>query len=158
MHEHDHAEGAEAARLQPGEVIAGDVLHDAPTALHHAAVAGYERDAEQMILDRSEAVPQRARRRGRDDGAERAPGETGRINREPRAAVGELLAQLIEPDAGLGGRREVGRLDRGNPVEAAGRDREVGGSVALQPRPGAFDSYAPPFLVPGPQYQRDRVR
>src|SRR6266545_7042597 len=85
MHEHDHAEGAEAARLQPGEIIAGDVLHDAPAALHHATVAGYERDAEQVILDRSEAVPQRARRRGRDDGAERAPGETGRINREPRS-------------------------------------------------------------------------
>src|SRR5258706_13943691 len=107
----------------------GAFLNAAPAALHHAAVAGYERDAEQMILDRSETVPQRARRRGRDDGAERAPGETGRIDREPRAAVGQLLPQLIEPDASLGGRREVGRLDRGNPVEAAGRDRQAGGAV-----------------------------
>src|SRR5258705_9724390 len=142
MYEHDHAEGAEAARLQPGGVTAGEFLHDAPAALHHAAVAGYERDAEQMILDRSETVPQRARRRGRDDGAERAPGETGRIDREPRAAVGQLLPQLVEPDASLGGRREVGRLDRGNPVEAAGRDGEGGGGTALSAPAGAPASCA----------------
>src|SRR5258705_4580643 len=143
MHEHDHAEGAEPARLQPGEVITGDVLHDAPAALHHAAVAGYERDAEQVILDRSEAVPQRARRRGRDDGAERAPGETGRIDREPRAAVGQLLPQLIEPHASLGGRPEGGRLDLGNPVEAAWRDRGVGGLLGLAPPARATSADAP---------------
>src|SRR5258706_14029781 len=123
--------------------MSGDVLHDAPAALHHAAVAGYERDAEQMILDRSETVPQRARRRGRDDGAERAPGETGRIDREPRAAVGQLLPQLIEPDASLGGRREVGRLDRGNPVEAAGRDRRGGRGPTLAPPAGTPQSDPP---------------
>src|SRR5258708_22631088 len=102
--------------------MAGVVLRAHPVALPHPGVAGYERDAEQMILDRSETVPQRARRRGRDDGAERAPGETGRIDREPRAAVGQLLPQLIEPDASLGGRREGGRLDRRNPADAAGPD------------------------------------
>src|SRR5258706_9331413 len=106
-----------------------------------------------MILDRSEPVPQRARRRGRDDGAERAPGETGRIDREPRAAVGQLLPQLIEPDASLGGRREVGRLDRGNPVEAAGRDREVRGRGAPPPPARTPGSLTPPLLVGGPPPQ-----
>src|SRR5258705_1714813 len=110
-----------------------------------------------MTLDRSAAVPRRASRRGRDDGAERAPGETGRIDREPRAAVGQLLPQLIEPDASLGGRREVGRLDRGNPVEAAGRDREVGGRVALQPRARTLDSEPPPLFVRGPPQPWNRV-
>src|SRR5258705_6224731 len=108
-----------------------------------------------MTLDRSAAVPRRASRRGRDDGAERAPGETGRIDREPRAAVGQLLPQLIEADASLGGRREVGRLDRGNPVEAAGRDPEVGGRGPPPPPAGTPASYPPPLPGRGPQQPSD---
>ena len=125
--------------------------------MDHAAVTGHERDAEQMVLDRSEAVSQRTRGRGRDDGAERAAGQTGRIDSEPRAAVGELLAQLIEPDARLGGRRQVGGLDRGDAVEAARRQREVGGGVALQPRSGALDAHAPAFLMRRAEEERDRI-
>ena len=158
MHEHDHAERAEAAGLQSGEVVPGDVLHDAPTALDHAAVTGYERDAEQMVLDRSEAVSQRPRGRGRDDGAEGASGQTGRIDREPRPPVGELLAQLIESDACLGGRCEVGGLDGRDAVEAARGECKVGGGVALKPGSRALDAHPPTFLMRGAEEEGDRIR
>src|SRR2546430_1655415 len=39
------------------------VFHPAPAALHHPAIAGHERDTEQMIFDRPKAMPQRTGRR-----------------------------------------------------------------------------------------------
>src|SRR6266850_2789595 len=111
-----------------------------------------------MVFDRSEGVSQGARGRGSDDGAEGTAGEAGRIDREPRAAVSELLTQLIEPDARLGRGREVGRLDGGNTVEAASREREVGGGVALEPGPRALDAHTPAFLMCGAEEERDRIR
>jgi hypothetical protein len=93
----------------------------------------------------------------RPHGAERTTGESGRIDREPGAAVGELLAQLIEPDPGLGRRREVRGLDGGHAVEPARGEREVGGRVAREPRSRALDAHAPPFLMRRAEQQRDRV-
>src|SRR5213075_2377124 len=77
MHEHNDAECTEAARLHASEVIAGDVLHDASAALHHAAIAGHERDAEEMVFDGAVAVTQRTGGRRRDYRAERAAREPG---------------------------------------------------------------------------------
>src|SRR2546425_6740482 len=89
---------------------------DPPAALYQAAVTGDERDAEDVVAHRAEALAQRPRGRGGHDGAERAPGEAGRIEREPGAAVGELLAQQVAADPRLGGGGEVLRLDRGDAV------------------------------------------
>src|SRR4030081_1745260 len=54
------------------------------------------------------------------------PGGSIASHGEPRAAVGELLAQLIEPDSGLRGCRQVRRLDRWYPIETSGGERQVG--------------------------------
>ncbi len=108
-------------------------------------------------LDRTEAVPQRACRRGGHHGAKCAPGETGWIDRQPGAAIGKLLAQLIEPDARLRGRGEVGGFDRGDAIESARGQREVGRGVTLEPGPGAFDADAPAFLVRRAEQQGDSV-
>src|SRR6266850_483982 len=147
MHEHNDPERPEAAGLQAREIVTRNVLHHATAALHHAAVARDECDAEQMILDGAEAVTERTRRRGGDDRAQRASRETGWVDAEPRAAVGELLAQLVESDSGFRRRREIGRLDGGDAVEAARGQGEVGGRIALQPGAGALDADAPSFLV-----------
>ena len=64
MHEHDDTEGAKSACLEPREIITRHVFHHAPAALHHPAIAGHERDTEQMIFDRPKAMPQRTGRRG----------------------------------------------------------------------------------------------
>src|SRR5207245_4667816 len=106
-HQKQAAAGAEPARFELGEVVAGDVLHPAPATVDQAAVAGDERDAEDVVAHRAESLAQRSGRRGRYDGAERPAGETGGVEREPGAAVGELLAQQVAPNARLGGGGEV---------------------------------------------------
>ena len=103
MNEDDDAECAKSAGLQPGEVVARDVLHHTAAALDHASVARHERHAKEVVLDRAEAVSQRPGGRRGDDRAKRAPREARRIDAQPCAAVGELLAQLVQSDPGFRG-------------------------------------------------------
>src|SRR5213080_198406 len=120
-------------------------------------VAGYEGDAQDVVTHCAEALAQRPRGRRGHDGAERAPREPRRIEREPRSAVGELLAQQVAADPRLGSGGEVLGLDRRNAVEPPGGEREVCGSVSGQPRAGALEPDAPSLLAGRAEQQRDRV-
>src|SRR3989454_11244591 len=108
-------------------------------------------------------MPKRPRRRGRDHRPEGAAGEPRWIEGEPRAAVGELLAQQIAADARLGGRGEILRLDRRDLVEPARGERHVGGRVGGPPPARPFHAGAPPPPPPpappqpprGPRPRRD---
>src|SRR5207244_2747337 len=80
------------------------VLPPAPAPRHQPPVAGAEGDAQEVVAHGPEPLSQGARRRGRDHRAEGAAREPRRVEREPCAAVGELLAQQVAADARLGGR------------------------------------------------------
>src|SRR5207245_7948584 len=70
---------------------------------------------------------------------------------------GERLGQLSEPDARFRGRGEVGGFDRGDAIESARGEREVGRGVTLEPGTGAFDADPPAFLVCRAEQQSDGV-
>ena len=110
-----------------------------------------------MVFDGAVAVTQRTGGRRRDYRAERAAREPWRIDREPCSAVGKLLAQLVEPDAGFRGGRKIGRLDCGDTIEPASRQRDIGRRVALQPGSRALDPHAPALLMRGAEEQGDGV-
>ena len=120
VHLGDDPEAAEAADLELGEVVPGDVLHHPPAGLHQSAVAGGDGAAEDVVAHRSEAVAQRARGGGRDDRAEAALRPARRIEREPHALVGEPAAERFHRRARLHGGDEVGRADRERPDRARG--------------------------------------
>src|SRR5213075_2570432 len=73
------------------------------------------------------------------------------------SAVGKLLAQLVEPDAGFRGGRKIGLLDCGDTIEPASRQRDIGRRVALQPGSRALDPHAPALLMRGAEEQGDGV-
>ena len=123
MHQHDHAERAEPARLELRQIVARDVFHHPPAALDDAAVAGDECDAQDMVAHGPEPLSQRPRGGRRHHRAEGAAREPGGIEAEPGAAVGELLAQQVAANPGLRGGGEILGLDGRDPVEASRGER-----------------------------------
>ncbi len=88
MHQHDDPECTERPSLEPCQVVARHVLHHPAAALDHAAVTGHEGDPEQVVPYGAEAAAQRSRRGGGHDGAQGAPRQPGRVDREPGAVIG----------------------------------------------------------------------
>ena len=80
------------------EVVAGDVLDDLAAGARDRPVGEHERDAEDEVARRAEAVPA-ADRRG--SAARQAPigRVAGRVEREPLAVLGERRLERGEPDA-----------------------------------------------------------
>src|SRR2546423_753348 len=112
--------------------------------------------AERVAAPRPDPGPQGPPGRGGDHGPGGAAGEPGWIGGEPRAGVGERLAQQIAAEARLGGRGEILWLDRRDLVEPARGERQVGGAVGGPPpggplRPGAPPPPPPPGRPPPPR-------
>src|ERR1051325_2374156 len=98
--------------------------------------------------------PRRARRHDRAQCAAREP---RRIEREPGAPVGELLAQQVAPDSRFGrGGGGLG-LHSGDLVEAAGGEGQVRGRVGGEPGSSALDAHAPSLFAGGAEQQRHGV-
>src|SRR5262249_21263049 len=118
----DDAERAERAGDEPRDVVAGDVLHDTPAELEHAAAAVDQLHAEHEVAQRAgRSAPRAGEPRG-DAAAERRGAEVRRLERQALAFLPEggfhfsgrraaargqhQLARLVVDDAGVATRVE----------------------------------------------------
>ena len=118
-----HAQRAARAGHQPREVVAGDVLHDAPARSHHAPLAVHEARADQAVAAGARAHAPRPRGAGGDRAADRGLP----VRAHQRAVVHGLEGQAL---AVLG----QGRLDLGHRRARGGHQRQRAGLVERDPR------------------------
>ena len=114
----DEGQAPLRAAHELAEVVPGDVLHDLAARARDRPVAEDERDAEDEVPRRPEAVGERAGEPPCEAGADR--GVTRRVEREPLARGRERVAQHREPDARLDGARQVAGLVLEDAVEPRG--------------------------------------
>ena len=126
----DQREPSLRAADEACEVVARDVLHHLAAGVGDRAVGEHERDAEDEIAGRPEAVSQRP---GEVPCEQRPDGRVaGRIEREALAVLAEGFLQGGEPHARLDGARQVAGFVLEDPVEP------VGGQLLADRQPSAF--------------------
>ena len=119
-HPRDQGEAPLRPADELAEVVPGDVLHDLAAGAGDRPVAEHERDAEDEVPWRPEAVRERPGQASRET---RAHGRVaGRIEREPLTGNRERLAQHGEANPGLDRAGEIACLVLEHPVEAGGRE------------------------------------
>src|SRR5262249_42780885 len=103
----DDARGAERTHVELRQVVARDVLDDAPPSAHERAIGADHRDAEEQVADRPLRRAQRTGQVGGHQAADRRAPRMRRIQRQPLAGGGELGPEARERAAGLDGHRHV---------------------------------------------------
>ncbi len=104
----DQRERPGRAADELAQVVAGDVLDDLPAGVGDRPVGEHERDAEDEVARRAEAMPERTGQVGRQAGADGRV--AGRVERESLAVLGERRLERGEAHAGLDDARQVSRL------------------------------------------------
>ncbi len=153
----DGTEPAEAADVELGEVVAGDVLHDSSTGADETSVSGRRGASQDVIPHRAESQPQRSGGSGRHDRADGALGSPRRIESEPHAFRRQLALQRLDRHAGLHRRDQVGRAQGDQAIETSGAEAQVGRGIRGEPGAGAFEPQLPALLTRQRADHRERI-
>ena len=149
----DHAQGAERAAEQLGQVVAGDVLDHLAAGPGHGPVGQDHGDADDQVAHGAVAQPPRPRGVGRHHPAEGGPG-LGRVEGQPLAGRGQGGLEIGQAHARLGPHDQVAGGVLQHLVQAFGGDEQVGplGRVA-QPElaPAAHEHHRQAVVGGGPE-------
>ena len=146
----DDAEGAERARHQLGQVIAGDVLHHLAAAGGDGAIRQNDGDADDEVANAAVAQAQRPAVIGRDHAADGCALRPQRVQRKPLPVRGERALQLRDGDSGPDGDRHIAGRVLQDAVEARGGNGQDRWRAAQCPNPVLYRLRAePPATPPG---------
>ena len=121
----DDPERAVRSGEQLHQIVAGDVLHDPPAALHQRAVGEHHGDADEQVAHLALRQAQRPRRIGGDQSADRRRSGCGGSNGRCWPARLQQRIELCQRHAGFDAHRHVGGLVRQDPLQPARRQRHI---------------------------------